>query len=136
MRAFDLVLMVALAICLFQLVKTKRQLKIVRHLFIHSSDQCSYIIKELSDSATIHITRLAMTAARSPGYELSAEGAGGEIPEVIVNGFHEWSRQKDQFQATLRLNGIPPLNRHDLDDLTWKPGTFKPAPWEPREFKQ
>lgn len=110
-------LLVIVALGAWQLVRLRRQMRIVRHLFIESSDWAARTIDEIVESASFAICEAAVQAAKARGTDMTLEDARGYIPDVVSTAKVNWINQKERFQAMLSANHIRPLAQGDLDDL-------------------
>lgn len=117
MTTLEGVLSVALACTLALLVRSYQRKRIIRHLFIQSNDWSADRIDEMTEMAAITVASLLRT---ENGFDDDTEKmahAYRTLPFCIIDAKTDWSKQTDNFQATLRHNGIRPLDLSDKDDL-------------------
>jgi len=110
-------LLVIMALGAWQLIRVRRQMRIIRHLFIESSDWAARTIDEIVESASFAICEAAVQAAKARGTDMELDDARGYVPEVVSTAKVNWIKQKERFQAMLSANHIRPLDQADLDDL-------------------
>jgi hypothetical protein len=110
-------LLVIIALGAWQLLRLHRQMRIIRHLFIESSDWAARTIDEIVESASFEICEAAVQAAKARGSDMTLEDARGYIPDLVSTAKANWINQKERFQAMLSANHIRPLEQADLDDL-------------------
>ena len=110
-------LCVALAYAYFALLK---KYKLVRYLFIQTSDWNSEMIDELVNCAN-ELVRDTTKHIVADGLESNFENEVHErTPFVISNAKAEWTKQKDSFQQTLIQNNVAPLTMHDYTSVLLK----------------
>ena len=118
-----------IAICLWRIVLLHRATRIIRHLFIDSSDWSSRMIAEVVESASFHIREMAADSAKFRGNDISQRDMDEHIPDVVSTANVNWANQKNRFQAVLSANRIRPLDERDLDELILDtPAWFKSVP--------
>ena len=111
------ILLGIIAVCVWQLIRIYRQVRIIRHLFIESSDWAARTIEEIVESSSFEICEAAVQAAKVRGTDITWDDARDYIPDVVSTAKLNWTNQKDRFQAMLAANHIRPLDERDLDDL-------------------
>lgn len=117
MTTLEGVLSVALACTLALLVRSYRRQRIIRHLFIQSNDWSARRFEEMAEMAVITVASLLRTEDGFADDTEKMAHAYRTLPFCIIDAERDWSKQTNNFQATLRHNGIRPLDLSDKDDL-------------------
>lgn len=116
-------LCVALAYAYYALLKKYR---LVRYLFIQTSDWNSEKIDELVNSAT-ELVRDSTKRIVTDGLDSNFENEVRErTPFAISNAKADWTAQKDSFQQVLIKNNVAPLTMQDYTSVLLKiPSKYK-----------
>ena len=121
----SIALSIALTLVTLILVRVYRKQRILRHIFITSSDWCGEKIDEMVQSASYEIVESETAKACHNGRQIDERRAREAIPDVISDAMKEWRQQKNGFQAQLVRNGISQLNLDDLDLFAFTPNRLK-----------
>ena len=134
MTNLEIALSVAEVVTLASLLRIYRKHMIVRHLFIRFSDWTAQKIDEMSESASWEIMDRQKTVYQEQGHPITDDEARDWVPDTITHAKREWGDHVDHFQATLKHNGMSPLDDFDLSTPILNPKLygFKFLP-EPRD---